>query len=136
MGKSMDLLEGSRSLMEGEKDLLFYFGHAGMCSRKKLAVGEERERYIYPQPSTDTASKGSGEMKTTASRSGGTKPATKGSGEPKPATKVWDEPEPVTKGPGKPEPSTKGSGEPLFKCGSAAPRKTARVIVKCRLSWL
>ena len=25
---------------------------------------------------------------------------------------------------------------PLFKCGSATPRKTARVIVKCRLSWL
>jgi len=25
---------------------------------------------------------------------------------------------------------------PLFKCGSAAPVKTARVRVKCRLSWL
>ena len=25
---------------------------------------------------------------------------------------------------------------PLFKCDSAAPRKTARVRVKCRLSWL
>ena len=25
---------------------------------------------------------------------------------------------------------------PLFKCGSVAPRKTARVGVKCRLSWL
>ena len=25
---------------------------------------------------------------------------------------------------------------PLFKCGSAVPRKTARLRVKCRLSWL
>ena len=25
---------------------------------------------------------------------------------------------------------------PLFKCGTATPRKIARVKVKCRLSWL
>ena len=30
----------------------------------------------------------------------------------------------------------KGSGEPLFKCGSVALHKTARVIVKYKLSWL
>ena len=62
----------------------------------------------------DTTPKGSGEMKPVALRSGEPKPATKGLGEP--------------------EPTTKGSGKPLFKCGSAAPRKTTRIIVKCRLS--
>ena len=57
-------------------------------------------------------------------------------GDPELATKGLGEPEPATEGSGEPEPVTEGSGEPLFKCGSAAPRKTTRVTVKCRLSWL
>ena len=48
MEKSMDLLEGSRSLMEGERELLFYFGRARMSRRKKIAVGEEEDGYKYP----------------------------------------------------------------------------------------
>ena len=74
----------------------------------------------------DTAPKGLGDTKPTASRSGETELAPKGSGET----------EPTTKGLGEPEPVTKGSGEPLFKCGSTAPRKTTKVIVKYKLSLL
>ena len=46
----MDLLEGSRSLMEGERERapFFCFGRAGMSRRKKRAVGEEEDRYKYP----------------------------------------------------------------------------------------
>ena len=48
----MDLLEGSRSLMEGERErereLLFYFGQARMSKRKKIAVGEKEDGYKYP----------------------------------------------------------------------------------------
>ena len=58
----MDLLEDSRSLMEGEKDLLFYFGHAGMCSRKKLAVGEEEDGYKYPLSPNGHLSRGSASL--------------------------------------------------------------------------
>ena len=65
-------------------------------------------------------------METAPKESGETETAPKGSGET----------EPAPKGSGKTEPTTKGSGKPLFKCGSAAPRKTTRIIVKCRLSWL
>ena len=36
----MNLLEGSRSLMEGERGLLFCFGRAGMSKRKKIVVGK------------------------------------------------------------------------------------------------
>ena len=44
----MDLFEGSRSLMEGERELLFYFGRARMGRRKKMSVGEEEDGYKYP----------------------------------------------------------------------------------------
>ena len=48
----MDFLEGSRSLMEGEREregeVLFYFGRPGMSKRKKIAVGEEDDGYKYP----------------------------------------------------------------------------------------
>ena len=97
MGKSIDLLEGSRSTMEEERELLFCFGRAGVRKKRKRAIGEEREgykyppspqrslksqiaireereRYIYPQPSMDTAPKRSGETKTVTSRSGNTEP--------------------------------------------------------------
>ena len=49
-GESIDLLEGSRSLMEGEREreFLFYFGRARMSRRKKIAVGEEEDGYKYP----------------------------------------------------------------------------------------
>ena len=50
----MDLLEGSRSLMEGERELLFYFGRARMSRRKKIAVGEEEDGYKYPSTPTVT----------------------------------------------------------------------------------
>ena len=44
----MDLLEGSRSLMEEVRGLLFCFGCAVMSRRKKIAVGEEEDGYKYP----------------------------------------------------------------------------------------
>ena len=50
----MDLLEGSRSIMEGERDLLFYFGRAGVRKKRQRAVGEEGEGYKHPQPPTIT----------------------------------------------------------------------------------
>jgi len=48
MGKSMDLFESSRSLMKGERDLLFCFGRARMSRRKKIVVGDEEDGYKYP----------------------------------------------------------------------------------------
>ena len=50
IGKLIDLLEGSRSLIEGEREreLIFYFGRARMSRRKKIAVGEEEDGYKYP----------------------------------------------------------------------------------------
>ena len=48
MGKSMDLLEGLRSTMEGERELIFLFGHAGISRRRKRDIGEEEDRYKYP----------------------------------------------------------------------------------------
>ena len=63
--------------------------------------------------------------------SGETEPATKGLGEPKPTIKGSGETKPAALRSGETEPATKGLGEPLSKCGSAAPRKTVRVIVKC-----
>ena len=48
MEKLMNLLKGSRSLMEGERELLFYFGRAGMSRRKKNTIGEEEDGYKYP----------------------------------------------------------------------------------------
>ena len=45
----MDLLEGSRSTMEGERERApFLFGHARMSRRKKRDVGEEEDGYKYP----------------------------------------------------------------------------------------
>ena len=59
MGKSMDLLGGLRSTMDcvRERELLLYFECAKV--RKKgagwfIAVGKEREGYIYPQAPTVT----------------------------------------------------------------------------------
>ena len=46
MGKSMDLLRGLRSTMEGERELLLCFGRAEVRKKRQRAVGEERERYI------------------------------------------------------------------------------------------
>jgi len=59
MGKLMDLLEGSRSLMERERELLFCFGRAGMSRRKKMAVGKEEDGYKYPLSPNDHLSYGS-----------------------------------------------------------------------------
>ena len=58
----------------------------------QIDIGEERERYIYPQPSTDTAPKGSGETKPVALRLGKTEPVASGMGETKPATKESGQP--------------------------------------------
>ena len=44
----MDLLVGLRSTMEGERELFFCFGRAGMSRRKKMAVGKEEDGYKYP----------------------------------------------------------------------------------------
>ena len=50
MEKSMDLLGGLRSTMEGEREreLLLCFRHAQVRKKRKMAVGDEGERYIYP----------------------------------------------------------------------------------------
>ena len=49
MGKSMDLLGGLSSTMEGERERApFLFGRAGMSRRKKRDVGEEGDEYKYP----------------------------------------------------------------------------------------
>ena len=92
MGKPMDLLEGLRSTMEGERELLLCFGCAEVRKKRQRAIMEEGERYIYPQPSTDTAPKGSGETKPVALRLGKTEPVASGMGETKPATKGSGEP--------------------------------------------
>ena len=57
----MDFLEGSRSLMEGEREreFLFYFGRARMSRRKKIAVGEEEDGYKYPLSPNGHLSRGS-----------------------------------------------------------------------------
>ena len=34
--------------MEGERELLFLFGYAGMSRRKKRDIGEEEDGYKYP----------------------------------------------------------------------------------------
>ena len=94
----MDLLEGSRSTMEGERELLLGFERAKLRKKRQVAVGEEGERYIYPQPPTVTAPKGSGETEPTASRSGEMEPATSMSGETEAVTKGSGETEPAPKG--------------------------------------
>ena len=55
----MNLLEGSRSLMEGARGLLFYFGRAKMSIRKKIVVGEEEDGYKYPLSPNGHLSRGS-----------------------------------------------------------------------------
>ena len=57
----MDLLEGSRSLMEGEgeRELLFCFGRARMSRRKKISVREEEDGYKYPLSPNGHLSRGS-----------------------------------------------------------------------------
>ena len=50
----MDLLVGLRSTMEGERELLLCFGRAEVRKKRQIAIGEEGERYIYPQPPTIT----------------------------------------------------------------------------------
>jgi hypothetical protein len=47
MGKSMNLLEGLRSTMEGERELLLCFGCAQVRKKRQVPLGKEGERYIY-----------------------------------------------------------------------------------------
>ena len=44
----MNLLEGSRSLMEGEREAPFCFGRARVRKKRQRAIGEEGEGYKYP----------------------------------------------------------------------------------------
>ena len=46
MGKPMDLLEGLRSTMEGERELLLCFRCTQVRKKRLVTVGEEGERYI------------------------------------------------------------------------------------------
>ena len=55
----MDLLEGLRSTMEVERELLFYFGRAGMSRRNKITIGEEEDGYKYPLIPNGHLSRGS-----------------------------------------------------------------------------
>ena len=48
MGKSIDLLGGLRSIMEGERELLLYFGRVEVRKKWQSTVGEEGEGYKYP----------------------------------------------------------------------------------------
>ena len=91
----MDLLEGSRSTMEGEREAPFYFGRAGVRTKRQRAVGKEGKGYKYPLAPNGHLSRGSAMAQMRQCRT---------------------------------------TTMPLFKCGSAAPCKTARVRVKCRLS--
>ena len=52
----MDLLEGSRSIMEGERkrEAPFYFGRARVRKKRQKAVGEQGEGYKYPTAPTVT----------------------------------------------------------------------------------
>ena len=76
----------------GRKEKGIYIPPSPQRSLKsQIAIGEERERYIYPQSPMISAPKGSGEMELAASRSvkmelvasrsGETEPVTLGSGE-------------------------------------------------------
>ena len=44
----MDLLEGSRSTMEGEREAPLYFGRAEVKKKRQRTIGEEGEGYKYP----------------------------------------------------------------------------------------
>ena len=48
MGKSMDLLGTLRSTMEGERELLLYFGRPKVRKKRQSTVGKEGEGYKYP----------------------------------------------------------------------------------------
>ena len=48
--------------MEGERELLFYFGQAGMSRRKKRAIGEEKNGYKYPLSPNGHLSHGSASL--------------------------------------------------------------------------
>ena len=50
----MDLLGGSRSTMEGEREAPFYFGRAEVRKKRHRAIGEEGEGYKYPLAPTVT----------------------------------------------------------------------------------
>ena len=54
MEKSMDLLGGLRSTMEGERELLLYFGHAHMRKKRQMTIEKKGKGYKYPQPPTVT----------------------------------------------------------------------------------
>ena len=71
-----------------------------MRKKRQIAVGEEGERYIYPQPPTVTAPKGSGETEPVALGLGETEPTPKGSGKTKPMASRSGETEPMTLGSG------------------------------------
>ena len=63
MGKSLDLLEGSRSTMEGGRERApFLFGRARMSRRKKSDVGEEEDGYKYPLSPNGHLSRGSASL--------------------------------------------------------------------------
>ena len=55
----MDLLEGSRSTMEGEREAPFCFGRARVRKKRQRAVGEEGEGYKYPRAPKGHLSHGS-----------------------------------------------------------------------------
>ena len=55
----MKLLEGSMSLMEEERGLIFCFERVEMSRRKKIAVGEKEDGYKYPLSPNDHLSHGS-----------------------------------------------------------------------------
>ena len=59
MGKSMDLLKDSMSLMEEERGLIFCFERVEMSRRKKIAVGEKEDGYKYPLSPNGHLSQGS-----------------------------------------------------------------------------
>ena len=44
------MLEGLRSKMEGERELLLYFGCAQVRKKRHVTIGKGRERYIYIPP--------------------------------------------------------------------------------------
>ena len=94
-----------------ERELLLCFEHAEVRKKRQIAPREEGERYIYPQPPTVTAPKGSGETEPVALRLGETEPVALRSGETKPVTLGLGETELAASRSGEMEPMTLGSGE-------------------------
>ena len=62
----MDLLGGSRSTMEGEREAPFYFGQAGVRKKRQSTVGEEGEGYKYLSAPNGHLSRGSAASRKTA----------------------------------------------------------------------